>query len=362
MGATPSSLRYSHPGCLSHLAEGQGAEAAPEFEKILTIGDSSPAFMTNSWDKSVEKSRQPLELCPKCRRPVPSADLETTKFSRIMCRSCGEQFVLGLLTRTVDCEETTEEDFSRFDVREGTIGAFYLTETRHPAGYRIPKHSHEMASLYFLLTGSLREQFRRENVERKADELVFTPADLPHSNMFLGRGGRCLIIELHPAVLSRLSDCHRLPTTMRSFRGQTAWLARRLSDEFCFDDGSSLVAEGLILEILGEICRERTLPLSSHSQRKLMQAREFLEGEFSRPISLDDAARVVGLHPVHVARMFRRTHRCSIGEYLRRRRVEYACSQLAELDKPLAEIASEAGFCDQAHFTRTIPQAYRAYF
>jgi AraC family transcriptional regulator len=37
------------------------------------------------------------------------------------------------------------------------------------------------------------------------------------------------------------------------------------------------------------------------------------------------------------------------------------------LDKPLAEIASEAGFCDQAHFTRTFhkltgltPGQYRA--
>lgn len=315
----------------------------------------------------MEKSQEVLQTCPKCRRPIPSTGVETTKFPEILCRSCGEKFVLGLLARTVDCGETTEEDFSRFHVREGAVGAFYLTETRHPAGYRIPKHLHEMASLYFLLAGSLTEQFRRENVQRKADELVFAPADLPHSNVFHGRGGRCLIIELHPAVLSWLSDCHILPTTMRSFRGQPAWLARRLSDEFCFGDASSLVAEGLILEILGEICRERTRPLSSQSESKIKQVCDFLEGAFSHPISLDDVARVVGLHPVHVARMFRRTHRCSVGEYLRRRRVDYARSQLSELDKPLAEIASEAGFCDQAHFTRTFhkltgltPSQYRA--
>jgi AraC family transcriptional regulator len=313
------------------------------------------------------KSERPIEPCPKCGRPAPLAGVETNKFPQIMCRSCGEQVVLGLLTRTVDCEETKEEDFSRFHVREGAIGAFYLTETRHPAGYRIPKHSHEMASLYFLLAGSLTEQFRRENVERRTDELVFTPADLPHSDVFLGRGGRCLIIELHPALLARLSDCHTLPTTMRSFRGQAAWLSRRLSDEFCFSDGSPLVAEGLLLEILGEICREGARLPSSQSQTKINQAREFIEGAFSQPISLNDVARVVGLHPVHVARMFRQTHRCSVGEYLRRRRVDYARSQLSELDKPLSEIASEAGFCDQAHFTRTFhkltglsPSQYRA--
>jgi AraC family transcriptional regulator len=313
------------------------------------------------------KSQQPFELCPKCKRPIPSTDVETTTFPEILCRSCGEHFVLGLLTRTVDCGETSEEDFSRFHVRESAIGAFYLTETRHPAGYRIPRHSHEMSSLYFLLSGSLTEQFRRDSLERKANELVFTPADLPHSNVFLGRGGRCLIIELHPVVLSRLSNCHVLPTTMRSFRGKPAWLARRLADEFCFSDGSSLVAEGLVLEILGEICRERARAINSQSQEKMSQAREYLETAFSQPISLDDVAGAVGLHPVHVARMFRRTYRCSVGEYLRRRRVDYASFQLSELDKSLAEIAAEAGFCDQAHFTRTFhklsgltPSQYRA--
>lgn len=253
----------------------------------------------------------------------------------------------------MDREETPQEDFSRFHVREGEIGAFYLTETGHPAGYRIPKHSHQMASLYFLLAGSLTEQFHRENVTRKADELVFTPADVPHSNLFLGHGGRCLIIELHPVVHSRLSDTQELPKTLKSFRGHPAWLARRLYDEFRFGDGMPLVAEGLILEILGEICRQKTRPSTSRSQRKISQAREFLDARFAQPISLEDIALVVNLHPVYVARLFRQTYRSSVGEYLRRCRVDYACSQLAASDKPLAEIASEAGFFDQAHFTRT---------
>jgi AraC family transcriptional regulator len=37
---------------------------------------------------------------------------------------------------------------------------------------------------------------------------------------------------------------------------------------------------------------------------------------------------------------------------VRRLRVEAACGQLAEGDRTLAEIAQEAGFCDQSHFHR----------
>jgi len=96
----------------------------------------------------------------------------------------------SLLTRTIDYEETeTQEDFSRFHVRNGEVAGLHLTETAHPAGFRIPRHAHEMESFYFLLAGSLTEQFGGENVERKTHELIFTPADEPHSNIFLGRGG-----------------------------------------------------------------------------------------------------------------------------------------------------------------------------
>jgi AraC family transcriptional regulator len=280
-------------------------------------------------------------------------EITPNTFSQICCRTCRRHFIPGLLARTVDREETQPEDFSRFHVREAAIGAFYLTETGHPPGYRIPKHSHEMASLYFLIAGSLTEKVRREDVDRKAGELVFTPADVPHSNQFLGQGGHCLIVELHPALHSRLNYTNGLPQTLKSFRGHTAWLTRRLYTEFRFGDAMPLVVEGLILEILGEICRQRPGKFSPRSQRKVSRAREFVDAAFSQPISLDDIARAVDLHPVYVARRFRQAYRCSVGEYLRRRRVDYACSQLAAPDKPLAEIAAEAGFFDQAHFTRT---------
>jgi len=274
----------------------------------------------------------------------------------------------NLLARTIDHEESTERDFSRFHVREAEVAGLYLTETVHPPGYRIPRHSHQMASLYLVLAGSLTEQFGREDVERKADELVFTPADKPHSNVFQKRGGRCLIIEVHPAVVSRVFDCGTLPANLESFRGQPAWLSKRLYREFrCGDAASPLVVEGLVLEILGEICRRSVRPLGLAAQRKVSQAREFLEAEFSQPISLKDVAQAIELHPVYLARMFRQTYRCSVGEYVRRRRIEFVCCRLSGSDLTLAEIASEAGFCDQPHLTRVFhrltgltPGQYRA--
>jgi AraC family transcriptional regulator len=61
----------------------------------------------------------------------------------------------------------------------------------------------------------------------------------------------------------------------------------------------------------------------------------------------------VGVHPDHLVHAFRRQYHCTVGEYVRQLRIEFACRQITSSDMPLAEIAVEAGFADQSHFTKT---------
>jgi AraC family transcriptional regulator len=67
---------------------------------------------------------------------------------------------------------------------------------------------------------------------------------------------------------------------------------------------------------------------------------------------LQQVATEAGVHPAHLARVFRRHHRCTIGSYLRRLRLDAACRQLVSGERPLADIALAAGFADQSHFSR----------
>jgi AraC family transcriptional regulator len=84
---------------------------------------------------------------------------------------------------------------------------------------------------------------------------------------------------------------------------------------------------------------------------------------------LKTIADSVAVHPVHLVRTFRRFYRSTVGEYLRRLRIEFASQQLAGTDTPLADIALASGFADQCHFTRTFkrltgltPARYRALY
>jgi AraC family transcriptional regulator len=70
---------------------------------------------------------------------------------------------------------------------------------------------------------------------------------------------------------------------------------------------------------------------------------------------------------VHLARTFRRHYHCTVGEYMRQLRVNFACRQLREGSRPLMEIALAVGFSDQSQFSRTFkrvmgltPAAFRA--
>jgi AraC family transcriptional regulator len=119
------------------------------------------------------------------------------------------------------------------------------------------------------------------------------------------------------------------------------------------DEAAPLAIEGLAFEILVEAARSNSRRTEPQPPRWLKQARDLLHAEFSQNLSLPEIALAVGVHPVYLARQFRKHYHCTIGEYVRRLRVECACREITQSDTPLIEIAAAAGFYDQSHFSRT---------
>jgi len=116
------------------------------------------------------------------------------------------------------------------------------------------------------------------------------------------------------------------------------------------DIASRLAMEGLILEMLAFATR-RTFQISDRREPRWLQ--DLCHEHFAEPISLMTLAQTVGIHPGHLARIFRKQHQCTVGEYVRRLRLEYAAQELVRTQKSLSAIALEAGFYDQSHFTNS---------
>jgi AraC family transcriptional regulator len=147
------------------------------------------------------------------------------------------------------------------------------------------------------------------------------------------------------------------------------WLAHPLYREFQqVDDASVLAVEGLALELLAEALRCRVGP-AGRIPDWLQRVRAMLHDRFADRLRVAGIARTVGVHPVYLGSLFRRTYGCTVGDYLRRLRVSHASQRLSASDASLAEIALASGFSDQAHFCRSFrrvtgmtPTAYRIAF
>jgi AraC family transcriptional regulator len=240
-------------------------------------------------------------------------------------------------------------------VQPKRISSFGLTKTIYPPQLAQPRHRHEAASLSFVIAGTYSERCERNSRTCHPSTLVVHPAGEFHSVEFHRDPVQILNVQADQAFVSRY-----LPLTnalSEALSCQTATIARlgsRLVREFTDpDDLSGLAVEGIVIELLVEVIRERSRKDEPKKALWLDQARDFLHDNFSQPLGLEEVGKTVGIHPVHLARVFRRRFGCTMGEYVRLLRVEFAKKQLFATDRPVCEIALAAGFSDQSHLNKT---------
>jgi AraC family transcriptional regulator len=233
------------------------------------------------------------------------------------------------------------------------VGDLVLVDTIHPAGSRLPRHTHDHA--YFCLNhgGEYTEDYGRRRRVCRAGMLVFHPLGETHSERH-DVAVASLNVEIGPTWLQRLVDTVGPPDQPVEFANDAiAAAASQLLREFRIaDQDSELAIESLSFEILAATVDGRHLNRATGAPRWLVEARELLHVGLHEPPTLRSLAKQAGVHPVHFAAAFRRHYGCSTGEYLRRRRLQFARTKLADTTLSLAQIASDCGFADQSHFTR----------
>ena len=246
------------------------------------------------------------------------------------------------------CADTAGEVIERRDLFN-----FKLRETVYPAGLMLGRHMHANAYLTFIIEGRYTETYQGNSAVCRAGTLRFLPAQEVHSNAY-DDGARCLHVELQPSTIERLREhAHILDRPGEVTSPQAAMLARRLYTEFRQrDQAASIAIEGLVLEILAESARS-TGVASRTAPKWLLRAKDMIQVKFLEVPSLTDIAHASGVHPVHLSREFRRYFDCTVGEYMRKLRIEHASYLLASTNTPLAEIANVCGFADQSHFSST---------
>jgi AraC family transcriptional regulator len=253
-------------------------------------------------------------------------------------------------------------------LRTARVAGFTLTEGIHPAGSSLPWHTHDCPTICFVLHGAFTEFSAGEALACTPATLKVTPAGERHCDRFDQGDAHGLLIETDPARTDALRPHAGVLDRHTVFRGGVpAAIARRVYEELRgMDEAAPLAIEGLLLELLATATRQHNGRDVVGRPAWVMQARDCLRDELASRRTLTELAATVGVHPVTLARAFRRNFGCSVGEYVRRLRIERAAAQLAGSDTPLAAIALSAGFADQSHFSNVFrretgmsPSAYR---
>jgi AraC family transcriptional regulator len=244
------------------------------------------------------------------------------------------------------------------------VGRFEVQVISFPPFHRIGAFDFDRPYLVTVLDGAVAKTFREQAWTLGRESLGTLPAGAVHASAFGRDAARVVAVRTRSgADGDPVEDVVRRLVHVRA--AAAAAIGIRLAAELRAQDESwPLAAEGLVLELLALAgrCREDEAGVRAN---RCAEVRDLLHERAPAAASLSDLAAAAGVHPVHLARSFRREYGVSVGDYARRLRLEWAAAELAG-DAPLAEIAAGAGFADQSHFTRsfrryagTTPGRYR---
>jgi AraC family transcriptional regulator len=252
--------------------------------------------------------------------------------------------------------------FGNYQARRQVEG-FELAVLKADPTRAVERHTHEEAHFVLLLDGLYVSSATGAPSIASGPTLVYNPPGTTHRDRFEPRHGttcgRFFTLSITADRLKAATDVAPLieqATNLTMVEG--IGLAQRIVQECAsWERASSTVTEGLALELLG---------LVSHAARKqehmppawLRSARELMLDRYADDLSIGEIAAAVCVHPVHLARAFRRFFGCTPGDFLRQRRLERGATLLRETTHPISDVALSSGFVDQSHFSKAFKRGF----
>lgn len=237
-------------------------------------------------------------------------------------------------------------------VRRKQVAGFDISEYDFRERVSRDWHAFDLFGVSYALSGSACDLLRDGERVATRDQVYFEPPDVPHRS--LTGPFRVLGIHWKPGTSELDSRLPRGSENYGPIDGSTIrMLMLRLRRELHRDDAAARVAlHGLSLEVVAALQRGSERTDDPHRPTWLARAEEYLRASFRDPISLIDLALELDLSPAHVARSFHSHAGCTVGEFVRQLRIADAAVALRADNRPIAAIALQAGFGDQAAFSR----------
>lgn len=255
-------------------------------------------------------------------------------------------------------------------VRFPSCGVFVL-ESHHARGFQMKPTAHDYLKIIVPFAGAGWLVRPGSRMPLRPHDVVLVPRAARHH--LEDDGARPLSLY---ALCLAPANFPALPALFERFRcwAQPVWTAelraliRHLLHEQTLDrPGSDLMRTGLAWQALAHLSRatsEQQGPESSPSDQpnraRVAAYAEQLQRTFYHRLTIDQAARSLGLSRRHFTQLFRELQGESWLTVVRRHRLTHARLLLRETDRSVASIAYECGFDDLTTFYRAFKSIERA--
>ncbi|GEM67884.1 AraC family transcriptional regulator [Sphingobacterium mizutaii NBRC 14946 = DSM 11724] len=236
-------------------------------------------------------------------------------------------------------------------------------------------HYHPEIELHYLIKGEgLR--FIGENItDFNQDELILLGSNIPHMwkcNNKLDSDGfvEAIVVHFHPDSLGK--DFLGIPEAkeVRNFlqiakqglliTGETKDKAKKLMLKMKSEVGINKIV--ILLRIFELLSKSKEYEIISSSyinenfqkldEKRINNIFTYTFNNFKRKILIEELAEISNLSVTSFCRFFKTATKKSYFEFLTEIRLNYACRELLNTNKPIKMIAEESGFENQSNFYR----------
>lgn len=239
--------------------------------------------------------------------------------------------------------------------REFASGDLAVRLVDYPAGYRQARHSHDHHGVSFLIAGFLRESVGRREEAAEPFSLVVKPAGVAHADVTGPAGARLLQIVFETdSRLWRESDIG----TRRGWRWMhhAPGLPEMVDLVARLPSGAGApvaIVEDGVLELLARVAGSAE-PRRGEIPAWLRRVKQRLDEDSDGFPRVRRLAEQAGVHPVSLARAFRRHYGMSVTHCRKLARFRRAVTVLAASGHNLSRVAHACGYADHAHFCRDL--------
>jgi AraC family transcriptional regulator len=244
------------------------------------------------------------------------------------------------------------------------FGGLIATVTQYdPYQFNGSLHSHENTHLGFTLAGGCVEK-KKQEYEISPGHICYYMAGERHQQVRVLHRSTRVNLELEESFcfsngITENEICNALQRTP-DVKFTMVKIYQELLSGDLYGPASVQMMLLSLFKYSGDITLKHPLPLW------VKKVRDFLNDQHHEEVSLCQISKVAGVHPVTVSKYFPKYVGCTMGEYMRKLKVETALHLIKASNASLTSIAYECGFFDQSRFTRSfkhyigiLPKKYR---